>query len=128
MEELPNTRVGNHVAGQLLKAGTSPYPHQGEAQAAESPRTITSDEYEEFRLQMSAKMHHPQAKEVYQNRKSIVEPVFGQIRNRSFNGFAVRGLTAVCGEFSLVCVVHNLKKIAKYGFGAKLRPESGKLT
>jgi hypothetical protein len=25
-EQLPNTRVGNHVAGQLLKSGTSPYP------------------------------------------------------------------------------------------------------
>ena len=38
VEELPNNRVGNHVAGQLLKSGTSPYPNHGEAQAAESPR------------------------------------------------------------------------------------------
>jgi len=38
VEQLPNTRVGNHVAGQLLKSGTSPYPNHGEAQAAESPR------------------------------------------------------------------------------------------
>ena len=33
---LPTTRVGNHVAGQLLRCGTSPYAHHGEAQAAES--------------------------------------------------------------------------------------------
>ena len=36
-QALPNTRAGNHVAGQLLRSGTSPYPNHGEAQAAESP-------------------------------------------------------------------------------------------
>lgn len=35
-EHLPPTRAGNHVAGQLLRAGTSPLPNHGEAQAAES--------------------------------------------------------------------------------------------
>ena len=38
VEELPNGRVGNHVAGQILRSGTSPYPNHGEAQAAESPK------------------------------------------------------------------------------------------
>ena len=38
VEQLPNNRTGNHVAGQLLKSGTSPYPNHGEAQAAESPK------------------------------------------------------------------------------------------
>ena len=38
VEQLPNTKTGNHVAGQLLRSGTSPYPNQGEAQAAESPK------------------------------------------------------------------------------------------
>ena len=37
-ELLPNTKVGGHVAGQLLRSGTSPYPNHGEAQAAESPK------------------------------------------------------------------------------------------
>ena len=37
VEQLPNTRTGNHVAGQLLRSGTAPYPNHGEAQAAESP-------------------------------------------------------------------------------------------
>ena len=36
-EALPGTRTGNHVAGQLLRSGTSPLPNHGEAQAAESP-------------------------------------------------------------------------------------------
>ena len=36
VEKLPNTRAGNHVAGQLLRSGTSALPNHGEAQAAES--------------------------------------------------------------------------------------------
>jgi len=35
-EKLPNSRAGNHVAGQLLRSGTSPYPNHGEAEEAES--------------------------------------------------------------------------------------------
>ena len=38
VERLPNTRAGNHVAGQLLSSGTSPFAHHGEAQSAESRR------------------------------------------------------------------------------------------
>jgi len=35
-EKLPRSRAGNHVAGQMLRSGTSPLPNHGEAQAAES--------------------------------------------------------------------------------------------
>ncbi|HEX7577790.1 MAG TPA: four helix bundle protein, partial [Verrucomicrobiae bacterium] len=35
-DSLPATRAGNHIAGQLLRSGTSPYPNHGEAEAAES--------------------------------------------------------------------------------------------
>ena len=35
-ESLPKTRAGNHIAGQLLRSGTSPYGNHGEAQAPES--------------------------------------------------------------------------------------------
>ncbi|PYL00935.1 MAG: hypothetical protein DME32_09940 [Verrucomicrobia bacterium] len=34
-EALPNTRAVNHVAGQLLRSGTSPYGNHGEVEAAE---------------------------------------------------------------------------------------------
>jgi four helix bundle protein len=37
VEQLPDTRAGNHIAGQLLRSGTSALPNHGEAQAAESP-------------------------------------------------------------------------------------------
>jgi len=36
VETLPNTRAGNHIAGQLVRCGTSPAPNYGEAQSAES--------------------------------------------------------------------------------------------
>jgi len=36
VEALPDTRVGNHVGGQLLRSGTSPAFHYGEVEGAES--------------------------------------------------------------------------------------------
>ena len=37
VDALPDTRLGRHVAGQLVRCGTSPYPNYEEARAAESP-------------------------------------------------------------------------------------------
>jgi four helix bundle protein len=36
-ESLPKSRIGSHIAGQLVRSGTSPAPNYGEAQSAESP-------------------------------------------------------------------------------------------
>ncbi|MGL4399893.1 MAG: four helix bundle protein [Luteolibacter sp.] len=35
-EALPHTKAGNHIAGQLIRSGTSPAPNYGEARSAES--------------------------------------------------------------------------------------------
>ena len=35
---LPDNKAGKHVAGQLLRSGTSPAPNYGEARAAESKK------------------------------------------------------------------------------------------
>ena len=35
-ERLPETQAGNHIAGQILRSGTSPFPNHGEAESAES--------------------------------------------------------------------------------------------
>jgi four helix bundle protein len=35
-ESFYNTRAGNHISGQLVRSGTSPALHYGEAQSAES--------------------------------------------------------------------------------------------
>jgi len=50
----------------------------------------------------------------YRLRKSVVEPVFGQIKQaRGFRQFMLRGLHKAQGEWSLICTVHNLLKLAK---------------
>ncbi len=36
VESIPKTRAGNHLAGQLIKSGTSPALNYGEAQSGES--------------------------------------------------------------------------------------------
>lgn len=36
VDSLPNTRLGRHIGGQLVRSGTSPAPNYGEADAAES--------------------------------------------------------------------------------------------
>ena len=40
VDKLPANRAGNHVAGQLLRSGTSPLPNHGQAQGAESRRDV----------------------------------------------------------------------------------------
>jgi len=61
---------------------------------------------------MVAQMQQEESQKIYKKRKTIVEPVFGQIKaNMGFQGFSVRGLMRAGGEFSLVCTVHNIKKI-----------------
>jgi len=91
-------------------------------------RTITTDDKEPLRQQMNSKMATESAKAVYGQRKTIVEPVFGQIKNSGFRGFSVRGKDKVAGEFSLVCTTHNFKKIAKAIVTGLIRPEFGNFT
>jgi transposase len=91
-------------------------------------RTINTDDKEPLRQHMNSKMATESAKAVYGKRKTIVEPVFGQIKNSGFRGFSVRGKEKVAGEFSLVCAAHNIKKIAKAIFTGIVRPEWSHLT
>jgi len=49
----------------------------------------------------------------YRLRKQTVEPVFGQIKGaRGFRQFLLRGLAKVRQEWQLVCLAHNLLKLA----------------
>ena len=90
-------------------------------------RSISCDDKEPLRQQMNGKMEKDDAKAIYKERKIIVEPVFGQIKNMGFRDFSVRGKEKAAGEFSLVCAVHNIKKIAKAMIRGVVRPEDGKL-
>lgn len=77
-----------------------------------SGRTITTDDKEPLRQAMFEKMKQEESQKIYKKRKTIVEPVFGQLKaNMGFRGFSVRGIMRAGGEFSLVCAAHNIKKI-----------------
>jgi transposase len=73
---------------------------------------------------MIEKMEQEQSKQIYKKRKVIVEPVFGQIKNSGFRGFHLRGFSRASGEFSLICAVHNIKKIVKALLRAVVCPET----
>jgi len=61
---------------------------------------------------MARKLRTKKGRQRYSRRKCIVEPVFGQIkRARGFVQFSLRGLTKMRGEWSLVCLTHNLLKL-----------------
>jgi transposase len=61
---------------------------------------------------MRAKLRTEEGKEIYRQRKKIVEPVFGQVKfNLGFRRFRLRGVDKADGEWTLVCLVHNIKKI-----------------
>ena len=38
VDEMPNTKAGNHLSGQLVRSGTSPALNYGEAQSGESKK------------------------------------------------------------------------------------------
>ncbi|WP_255325489.1 four helix bundle protein [Rhodopirellula sp. SWK7] len=38
VDALPDTRLGRHIAGQLVRSGTSPAPNYSKASAAESKK------------------------------------------------------------------------------------------
>ena len=49
----------------------------------------------------------------YRLRKQTVEPVFGQIKQgRGFRQFLTRGLKNVRGDWELICISHNILKLA----------------
>lgn len=61
---------------------------------------------------MARKLRTKKGRETYSKRKSIVEPVFGQIKGaRGFVQFSLRGLEKMRGEWAMVCLTHNLLKL-----------------
>ena len=50
----------------------------------------------------------------YRLRKQLPEPVFGQIKQaRGFRQFLLRGVENVRAEWAIVCIAHNIQKLAK---------------
>jgi transposase len=112
--------------GQAAVCAECPYCKRCCQSQKGEARTLNTDDQEPLRQRMREKMRQPAAKSVYRPRKTIVEPVFGQIKNSGFRGFSVRGKDKVAGEFSRVCALHNFKKMVKAISTGLVRPNFGK--
>ncbi len=118
VEKIPATYDSGYYSEAAAEAveplGFDPYMatgrqrhHEPEAEVSEAPATA--------KARMAQKVRTPEGRALYARRKVIVEPVFGQIKEaRGFRRFLLRGLDNIRGEWTLVCVTHNLLKLWRY--------------
>ena len=70
------------------------------------------DESHPASQRMLAKLSTEEGMRIYRRRKAIVEPVFGWAKAiLGFRQFSLRGLEKVRGEWNLVCLALNLKRM-----------------
>ena len=68
---------------------------------------------------MARKLRTKKGREMYAQRKGMIEPIFGQLKQvLGFRQFSLRGLAAMRGEWRLLCTVHNLLKLWRRGRAA----------
>ena len=92
---IPEGRQGHNAALHERFAADPPEPEQPSAVEAMAHRLKTRV-----------------GKAIYAQRKSTVETVFGIIKQvQGFRQFLLRGFDAVAGEWSLVCIGWNLKRL-----------------
>ena len=128
LEMKRETQDGTRIyQGDAQTCASCPYQRRCCQSTNGSARTISCDDKEPLRQRMNTKMEQADSKAIYSRRKVIVEPVFGQIKNSGFRGFSVRGKDKAAGELSLVCAVHNIKKIARAMIAGVVRPGVGGL-
>jgi hypothetical protein len=86
-------------------------------------RELNISEVYDLEREMHNKMSTVGGQATYHQRKCLVEPVFGNLKfNLGFVRFGLRTLAKVRGEFLLMCIAHNLKKLAMHS--CSLRPVS----
>lgn len=77
-----------------------------ESPTGRTPRDLSAKQ------RMARKLRTKKGRETYSKRKWMIEPVFGQIKAcRHFLHFQLRGLEQMQGEWTLVCLTHNLLKL-----------------
>lgn len=109
---LERKRVDAYIA-------TGKETHRGVDTTSVSTRGVKNRPPGSYRAKMNDKLKCGGFESPYRLRKQTVEPVFGNIKEaRGFRRFHLRGLGKVGGEWSLVCLVHNLMKL----YGAKGGP------
>jgi four helix bundle protein len=61
---------------------------------------------------MRHKVSTPEGRAIYRRRKCLPEPVFGQIKQAmGFRRFSMRGMEKARGEWGLVCMCHNVRRL-----------------
>ncbi len=101
MNALTEAQLDPHLATQRLKH------HE---QIPDAPRGRIPDGLS-AKQRMARKLRTKKGRETYSKRKWNVEPVFGQIKeSRGFRQFLLRGLENMQGEWTLLCLTHNLLK------------------
>ena len=86
--------------------------HQSPQERLREPDPVREDATTLEKMQHRLKTR--EGKAIYAKRKSTVEPVFGIIKSvMGFRQFMLRGLTAVEGEWNLVTLAWNLKRMHK---------------
>jgi transposase len=105
-----DTPIDAYISTRKQKHGERPV-RPGPCPRGPLPTTATRVD------RMSRKLHTKAGAAVYAARKAIVEPVIGQIKQaRGFRQFLLRGIEKVQGEWSLVCMTHNILKLYRlYG-------------
>lgn len=67
---------------------------------------------------MREKIDSRQGRYIYSQRMKIIEPVFANIRsNLGLDYFSLRGRTKVDIQWKLFAIIHNIRKIYRYGTG-----------
>ena len=67
------------------------------------------------KARMARKLRSKAGSRIYAQRKAIVEPVNGQIKEgRGLRRFLLRGLEKVDAEWHLITATHNLLKLFRY--------------
>lgn len=78
-------------------------------------RTIAREKREELQEQMRRRLLSEQGREKYKKRLYTVEPIFGHLKyNLGYKNFLLRTLEKVKGEFKLMCIGYNLRKIFSF--------------
>jgi transposase len=73
------------------------------------------EDYDECLYKNLEKLLSKEGYEEYKKRMHTVEPPFGNIKfNLGYRHFLLRGSKKVKGEFNLICIGHNLKKIMNF--------------
>lgn len=69
---------------------------------------------------MKREIDSPEGRQKYSGRMGTVEPVFGNLRyNKGLDRFTLRSQIKVDTQWNLFCLVHNIEKLAHYGYGAR---------